>query len=132
MLDPGASALAFILQVLGLPANAAELVHQSGKATLDAGDLLRLARRFPVKARLIASNLERLGNTPLPALAQMRDGGWLVIGRIGDGKVLVQDPAAATPEALSAEVFADRWSGNLLLIARRATLTDPNSRFGVA
>ncbi len=132
MLDPGAAALAFILQVLGLPANAAELAHQSGKATLDAGDLLRLARRFPVKARLIASNLERLGNTPLPALAQMRDGGWLVVGRFGDGKVLVQDPSAPTPEAMSAEIFADRWSGNLLLIARRATLTDPNSRFGVA
>jgi len=132
MLDPGAAALAFILQVLGLPANAAELVHVSGKATLDADDLLRLARRFPVKARLIASTLERLATTPLPALAQMRDGGWLVVGRIGDGKVLVQDPTAASPDAMSAEVFADRWSGNLLLIARRAALSDPNSRFGVA
>ena len=132
MLDRGASALAFILQVLGLPANAAELAHVSGKAALEADDLLRLARRFPVKARLIGSTLERLSTTPLPALAQMRDGGWLVIGRIGDGKVLVQDPAAAAPEALSAEVFADRWSGNLLLIARRAALSDPNSRFGVA
>jgi subfamily B ATP-binding cassette protein HlyB/CyaB len=131
MLDPGAAALAFILQLLGLPANAAELLHVSGKATLDSGDLLRLARRFPVKARLIATNLERLATTPMPALAQMRDGGWLVVGRIGDGKVLVQDPNAATPEALSAEVFADRWSGNLLLIARRAALSDPNSRFGV-
>ena len=54
MLDPGAAALAFILQVLGLPANAAELLHVSGKASLDAGDLLRLSRRFPVKARLVA------------------------------------------------------------------------------
>ena len=132
MLDPGAAALAFILQVLGLPANAAELAHVSGKASLDTNDLLRLARRFPVKARLIASNLDRLAATPLPALAQMRDGGWLVVGRIGEGKILVQDPAAATPEAMSAEVFADRWSGNLLLIVRRAALSDPNSRFGVA
>ena len=132
MLDPGAAALAFIFQVLGLPANADELLHVSGKATLDGADMLRLSRRFPVKARLIASTLERLAATPLPALAQMRDGGWLVIGRFGDGKVLVQDPAAASPEVMSAEVFADRWSGNLLLIARRASLSDPNSRFGVA
>ena len=132
MSDPGAAALAFILQLLGLPANAAELLHVSGKATLDGADLLRLARRFPVKTRLIASSLERLASTPLPALAQMRDGGWLVIGRFSDGKVLVQDPAAATPEVMSAELFADRWSGNLLLIARRASLTDPNSRFGVS
>jgi subfamily B ATP-binding cassette protein HlyB/CyaB len=131
MLDPGAAALAFILQLLGLPANAAELLHVSGKATLDSGDLLRLARRFPVKARLIATNLERLATTPLPALAQMRDGGWLVVGRVGDGKVLVQDPNAPAPEAMSAELFADRWSGNMLLIARRAALSDPNSRFGV-
>src|SRR5579859_5162014 len=107
--DTAAAALAFILQLLGLPANAAELLHQSGKASLDEADLLRLARRFPVKARVVASTLERLQATPMPVLAHIRDGGWLVVGRVGDGKILVQDPRAALPEALSLEAFAERW-----------------------
>ena len=130
--DVGASALAFILQLLGLPANAAELLHLSGKARLDDADLLRLARRFPVKARVIASTIDRLASTPMPALARLRDGGWLVVGRIGDGKVLVQDPRAQAPQALTLEAFAEVWDGRLMLIVRRAALSDPNSRFGVA
>ncbi|QUD88287.1 type I secretion system permease/ATPase [Phenylobacterium montanum] len=129
--DPGAGALAFILQLLGLPANADELLHLSGKAGLGEEDMLRLARRFPIKARAITSDMARLATTPLPALARLRGGGWLVVGRIGDGKVLVQDPNAPTPEMLTLEAFAERWDGRLLLIVRRAALADPNSRFGL-
>ncbi len=131
-MDSGAAALAFILQLLGLPANPAEILHQSGKASLDEDDLLRIARRFPVKARLIATSVERLKSTPLPALARTKDGGWLVVGRVADGKVLIQDPNARIPEALSLDIFAERWDGRILLIARRAALTDPYRRFGVA
>ncbi len=130
--DAAAVALAFTLQLLGLPANAAEIQHQSGKDRLDHADLLRIARRFPVKARFVASTLERLKTTPLPAIARLKNGGWLVIGRIGDNKLLVQDPGSRTPEALTLEAFAERWDGHLLLIARRATLNDPYQRFGVA
>ncbi len=130
--DRGAAALAFILQLLGLPANPAEILHQSGRDALDETELLRLARRFPVRARLVHTSLERLDATPMPLLAHCADGGWLVVGRIGDGKVLVQDPAAASPEALDTAVFAARWTGRILLIARRAGLSDPYQRFGVA
>jgi subfamily B ATP-binding cassette protein HlyB/CyaB len=130
--DPGAGALAFILQLLGLPANADEILHQSGKAALDENDILRAARRYPVKTRLITSTLARLATTPFPALIQTREGGWLVVGRVDDGKALVQDPAVATPELLTLEALAERWNGRILLIARRAALGDPNSRFGVA
>src|SRR6516162_2443676 len=91
-LDPGAAALAFILQLLGLPANAAELVHQSGRTRLDETDLMRIGRRFPVKIRAIDTTMERLGKTPTPFLARARDGRWWIVGRIGDDKVLLQDP----------------------------------------
>lgn len=130
-MDPAAAALALILQVLGLPANAVELLHQSGKSSLDEADLLRIVRRFPVKARFIATSLQRLKSTPLPALARSRDGRWLVVGRIGDDKVLVQDPSAASPKILSLDEFADLWDGHILLIARRAALNDPYRRFGI-
>jgi ATP-binding cassette, subfamily B, bacterial HlyB/CyaB len=129
--DPAALALEFILRILGLPAGAADILHQSGKPSLDATDLLRAARRFPVKARLIGGTLERLKSTPLPALARTRDGGWLVIGGVGDGKVLIQDPSLPSPEAIPLEAFAARWDGTILLIARRAGLGDPYQRFGI-
>jgi subfamily B ATP-binding cassette protein HlyB/CyaB len=64
--DCGAKALAFALQMLGLPADPAQIAHQSGKQALDETELLRAARRFPVKARAHRSRPERLDRTPLP------------------------------------------------------------------
>jgi subfamily B ATP-binding cassette protein HlyB/CyaB len=129
--DPAAAALAFVLQLLGLPVNAAELQHQTGAATLDEPDLLRLARQFPVRARLVDMTVARLASTPLPALARLSDGRWLVLGKVADGKVLAQDPQAVTPIMLTLEALAEQWDGRVLLITRRAALTDPYRRFGV-
>jgi hypothetical protein len=42
-----AAALAFALQVLGIPADHAQIAHQAGKLPLDEGDILRAAKRFP-------------------------------------------------------------------------------------
>jgi ATP-binding cassette, subfamily B, bacterial HlyB/CyaB len=129
--DAGAAALAFALQMLGVPADPAEITHQSGKRILDEADLLRATRRFPVKARARSSNYRLLLGTPLPALAALRDGGWLVLGRVGEDKVLVQDPAVPQPALLAREDFAERWNGRLILITRRAALTDPARKFGI-
>ncbi|HEY5071331.1 MAG TPA: type I secretion system permease/ATPase [Caulobacteraceae bacterium] len=131
-IDPGAAALAFLLQLLGVPADPAEILHYSGKANLDEADVLRAARRFPVKARLIEAGVERLEGLPLPALASLRDGGWLVIGKAAEGKLLVQSPLAAAAEIITREAFAERWSGRIVLMTRRASLSDPYRRFGIA
>jgi ATP-binding cassette, subfamily B, bacterial HlyB/CyaB len=132
LMDSGAASFAFLLQLLGVPADPAEILHHSGRPALDEAELLRAAKRYPVKARAVASTLERLDTTPFPALGALRDGGWLVIGKAAEGKVLVQDPAAAGPELLTREAFAERWSGRLILMTKRATLSDPYRRFGVA
>jgi subfamily B ATP-binding cassette protein HlyB/CyaB len=127
----GAAALAFALQMLGVPADPAEITHQSGKRTLDEADLLRATRRFPVKARARRSSYQRLLRTPLPALGALKNGGWLVLGRVGEDKLLVQDPTAAQPQLLTRESFVKRWNGRLILITRRAPLTDPARKFGI-
>jgi subfamily B ATP-binding cassette protein HlyB/CyaB len=129
--DAGAKALAFALQMLGLPADPTQIVHQSGKRTLDETDLLRATRRFPVKVRAHNSRFDRLAKTPLPALAALKDGGWLVLGRIGDDAVLVLDPRKPRPERLARVDFAERWNGRLILLTRRATLGDPARRFDI-
>ena len=127
--DQGSASLAFVLNLLGLPADPEQIRHQSGKARLGEVDLVRAARRFPVKARLVASDIERLAKTPLPALAAMRDGGWWVIGQVGPDKLLVKDPLSAAPLSVPRDRFLELWSGRVILITRRAALTDPHRRF---
>ena len=130
-IDQGAAALAFLLQLLGVPADSAEILHNSGKPALDESDLLRAVRRFPVKARAVAATVQRLESLPLPALARLRDGGWLVLGKAAEGKILVQNPLAASAEILTREAFAQIWSGRVILMSRRAMLSDPYRRFGI-
>jgi len=131
-MDQGAAAFALMLQLLGLPADPAEILHRSGKAAMTETDMLRASKRFPVKARGVNSSVERLSTTPLPAIAMMKNGGWLIVGKAAEGKVLIQDPLASRPELVSREAFAEAWSGRLILMVRRATLSDPYTRFGVS
>ena len=130
--DGGAWALALALQVLGLPAEAAQIQHEMGRpVTVGDADILRAARRFPVKAKICASAISRLARTPLPAIARMRTGAYVVVGSVADDRVLVQGEADARPLTMSMEDFAQAWSGRLILLSKRAVLSDPARRFGI-
>ena len=130
-LDTAAAALAFLLRLIGVAAEAAEILHRSGKPALEGDDLLRAARRFPVKARLIVSDPERLQATSLPALARLKSGAWVVLGAVNERKVLIQDPRRPQADAVDLAEFIDIWDRRLLLVARRATLGDAHQRFGI-
>ena len=130
--DTGAPALAFVLRLLGLPADPEKIRHDSGVTTgLDESHLLRAAKGFEVKAKAIASDFGRLATTPLPALAQTKDGRWVVIGRASEDKVMFLAPPKQTPELADRAAFEELWSGRLLLLTRRAGLRNLASRFGV-
>jgi subfamily B ATP-binding cassette protein HlyB/CyaB len=131
--DTGGLALAFVLQLLGIPADAAKIRHELGtEAALGEADLLRAARKFPVKARALRSHWDRLARTALPALAQLSDGSWRVLGRVGDDKVLLQNPLSSRPDLLDRASFEARWTGRLLLVARRAPPGDLARPFGLS
>ena len=43
--------------------------------------------------------------TPLPGIAVLHDRGFLILGKVGEDKVLIQHPMSPRPEALSREQF---------------------------
>lgn len=131
--DPGLVALEITLSLLGLPADAEQMRHALGLiGPASAGDLLRAARSFDVKVRLIRSTFPRLVRTPLPAIGCLRDGGFVVIAQAAEDKVLVQDPREPRPQVMTAAEFGEVWTGEVLLIARRASLIDLARRFDVS
>lgn len=131
--DTGLLSLSFALQLLGLPADASQLRHSLGITGLaDNDDLLRLCKSFPVKARLVNRSRERLEKTPLPAIARLRDGRYVIVGKISDGRVLMQDPLAPRPHVVSLDEFAADWTGEMLLLTRRAALGDVARRFDIS
>jgi ATP-binding cassette, subfamily B, bacterial HlyB/CyaB len=131
--DQGAWSLALALHLLGIVADPGKIQHDAGKSNaLDVDDLLRAARRFPVKAKAVKSSLPQLGKTPLPALAVMEVGGFAVVGKVTDDQVLVQSMDDASPRLLSFAEFDREWSGRLILMAKRAELSDTARRFDLS
>lgn len=131
--DTGLLSLSFALQLLGLPADAGQLRHSLGiTGHADSDDLLRACKSFPVKARLVSRPRERLEKTPLPAIARLRDGRYIIVGKISDGRVLMQDPLAPRPHVVSLDEFAADATGEMLLLTRRAALGDVSRRFDIS
>ena len=129
--DTGLAALVMLLRCYGIGAEPGQIRHRCGTATIGITEMLRCAKELGLKARAHTTNWERLAKTPLPGIAALRDGGFLILGKVGDDKVLVQRPSSPRPEAMTRVQFKSLWDGRLVLMARRATLSDLSRRFDI-
>jgi subfamily B ATP-binding cassette protein HlyB/CyaB len=62
----------------------------------------------------------------------MQSGGFTVVGKITEDQVLVQGMDDASPRLLSLTEFEREWSGRLILMAKRAELSDTARRFDLS
>ncbi len=132
--DPGISCLAILLRYHGLPADPASLSHRLGHggAKADVENLVRLSRQMGLKSRAVNGRQWRtLLTTPLPAIAQRKDGGFFILVKIIEDKALIQDGLTLRPEVITQQDLQMLWDGSLILLTRRATLADFSQRFGI-
>jgi len=61
----------------------------------------------------------------------LRDGGFLLLGKIGDDKALVQSPLSPQPALMTRAEFEAVWNGQLVLMTRRASFADLSRRFDI-
>ncbi len=124
-----------LARFFGLAAESDQLKHQLCRAEELFGDaeILRAAKLLGLKARRVSSDISRLGRIQLPVIARHKDGHYFVIGGIkeegGQIKVLVQDPQEQRPQALPQDIFEQAWSGELILITKRAGLLGSDRKF---
>jgi subfamily B ATP-binding cassette protein HlyB/CyaB len=129
--DPGLAALVMLLRCHGVGAESGQIRHRCGTATIGITEMLRCAKELGLKARVRATSWDRLAGTPLPGIASLHGGGFLILGKVGEDKILVQYPLSPRPEAMTRNQFEAMWDGRLVLMARRATLSDLSRRFDV-
>ncbi len=130
--DTGLECLVQLARYHQVAGDAEQIAHENGSPSevLSQDDLVRAARRLGFKARALSSRWERLPRTPLPAIAQHRDGHFFLLAAIQDDKVLIQDPLESRPLTLPRELFESAWNGRLILVTRRAGFGEKNERFG--
>jgi ATP-binding cassette, subfamily B, bacterial HlyB/CyaB len=130
-LDQGLEALVMLLHFQGVAADREQIRHRLGTDKIGASEILRCARDLGLKARSLRTDWLRLARTPLPAIASLRDGGFMVIGKAADDKVLVQIPGQARPAFMTKAELLAIWDGGLILMTRRAGLSDITRRFDI-
>jgi subfamily B ATP-binding cassette protein HlyB/CyaB len=129
--DPGLEALVTLLHLKDVAADLGQIRHRLGTTKVGTPEMLRCAKDLGLKARAWRTGWSRLARTPLPAIASLRDGGFLVLAKAAEDKVLVQSPQTLRPVLMTRDEFLAVWDGGLVLMARRAGLSDITRRFDI-
>ncbi|HWU00912.1 MAG TPA: type I secretion system permease/ATPase [Terriglobales bacterium] len=125
--------LTLLFRYYGLAISREALAREfAGLRHVDADDVVRLARRQGLKARRLASTYGRLTATHLPAYAGRLDGGAMIVAKVTGDKVLIHRGEGSRPELLDRSAFESLWDGSLVLVTKRAALSDLGSRFGIS
>ena len=129
--ESGLVAVTILLRCHGIAADPDQIRHRMGAARLGVTEILRCAKEFGLKARAQRTSWNRLAVTPLPGIALLRDGGFLILGKVVDDKLLVQRPLSPQPETMTQAELEAIWDGDIILMTRRASLTDLSRRFDI-
>jgi subfamily B ATP-binding cassette protein HlyB/CyaB len=127
----GLDVLVTLLHFQGVAADREQIRHRLGTNKIGASEILRCAKDFGLKARACSTKWSRLAKMPLPAIATLRDGRFLVMAKASDDQVLVQAPGASRPSLMSRDELLGIWDGGLILMTRRAGLADLGRRFDI-
>ena len=104
------AAVVLLMRFHGIGADPAQICHRFGDQ-FGVPEMLRCAKEFGLKARSFRSNWHRLLKTPLPGIAALRDGFFILIGKASDDQVLVQNPLSPQPALMSRAEFETLWDG---------------------
>ncbi|WP_208764028.1 type I secretion system permease/ATPase [Bradyrhizobium macuxiense] len=131
--DTGLVALCQIARHLGIPANPVTLGrhHLVAGAIASKEDLIRIARRLGLRARLVKTNWERLEKTPLPAILVNENDQFSIVSRVVDGRAAVHAAGTALPNLLERSDLDTVWTGELILLSRRLSPAMLANRFDI-
>ncbi|TNF92094.1 MAG: type I secretion system permease/ATPase [Gammaproteobacteria bacterium] len=140
-IDTGLACLVMLSRLHGIPADPEQLRHEYGRSgeTFDNMAIQLAAKGLKLKVRQFESDWSRLSKTHLPAMAKIRneDSGernecndrYVILARMSDDHVLIQDPTNPQPQTLNQAEFEAIWTGELILITRRAELFESVRQF---
>ncbi len=132
--------LTAIAQHHGLQINPERLIEEYALPAEEPATalLLRIASDMGLKAQVDTLSWDSLlaQDGVFPIMARMDNGNGVIVVGVraeGDGKVAILDPLEnrAGVFLLGREQFCSRWRGDVVLLKRRHSLSDPNQPFGL-
>ncbi|MGX2970093.1 type I secretion system permease/ATPase [Ursidibacter sp. B-7004-1] len=131
--DIALNALAILAHFHNVPVNEAQLKHQfdiNGEGLTQINWLLA-AKSLGLKAKVVKKSVERLPFVHLPAMVWQSDGNHFILAQIDEeaGRYLIHDLTLEQPVVLDEEAFRERYQGQLILVASRASVLGSLAKF---
>ena len=129
--DTGLIGLVMMARLHGIAADPDQLTHEYGHngKPFSNTEILLAAKKLGLKVKAVKVAIERLLTMPLPALALDVNGEYFILAKAEGDQVLIQSPTTGRPERLSLAELQQRWQGELLLFASRASLAAELGKF---
>src|SRR5712691_5612498 len=108
-IDPGLIALGLLLRLHGVTAGVDQIRQWCGTAPIGITQMLRCAKKFGLNAGVGRTNWEGVAVAQLPAIATLRDGGFLIIGKVTEEGALVVRPSSQDAELMPRAAFEAIW-----------------------
>ena len=127
-----------LAKYLQVPADPDQILHDRGKGhdpfTLE--DLARVSKRLGLIARVKRVAAGKVAPLPLPAIAELEGGDAILLLKAEQpdqgGRLLVQRADAPQPEVWTAEEFAGRFAGRVLLMTTREQMAGDSRPFDIS
>lgn len=129
--DTGLQCLALLLRFHQIAVDPAQIAHQFAGSVVGVQEMLRCAKQLKLKARAIRESWSGLAKLSLPAIIERHDGTFAILAKAGSDDVLIHDPAVNRPQVVKRAEFEHGWTGRIVLMTRRASLSDLARKFDI-
>jgi subfamily B ATP-binding cassette protein HlyB/CyaB len=129
--DTGLQCLALLMRFHQVAIDPTQIAHQFAGAPIGVPEMLRFAKELKLKAKVVATDWAGLTKLPLPAIVELKDKTFMIVGKVSADDALVQSPSENRPQIIKRTEFEYDWSGRVVLMARRASLSDLARRFDI-
>ena len=112
----GILALTKMLQHFGEKVTEQDMLQSYSTVDAKIGwqEIKAIAKKHSLQAELLKPTAEELREIETPAMARMKNGGFVVLAVNSDDAVFLIDPNLEKPIALSRQQFLEVWSGEIL------------------
>jgi hemolysin D len=130
--ESGLWVLQVLLRLRSITATIEELRDHIGRGTVGAAEMRRGARAYGFTARSRKTSWKNLAALPLPGIAALRDGRFLLLGMVNQGKAVVVTSSSSRPTLITRAEFEAQWDGRLILLEPAGALAKLMRRINMA
>lgn len=112
----GLFALEMLLRLRGAVTTEEDLRRHLGDGAIGVAELLRAARAYGFVGRPLSTTWDKLTDLPLPCIAVLRNGRFLLVGKVNHENAVVMASTIAEPTLMTRAEFEAEWGGHLVLL----------------